>query len=45
MRKGYKKYKGYLIDLGRYDLYGKSSYSRWEDFVHRLQERIVPYLF
>lgn len=45
MRKGYKKYKGYLIDLDGTIYMGNHRIPAGEDFVHRLQEAKVPYLF
>ena len=45
MRKGYKKYKGYLIDLDGTIYMGNHRIPAGEGFVHRLQEAKVPYLF
>ena len=39
------KYKGYLIDLDGTVYLGKEPIEAGVDFVHRLQERDIPYLF
>lgn len=40
-----QKYKGYLIDLDGTIYMGNHRIPAGEDFVHRLQEAKVPYLF
>lgn len=41
----HKKYEGYLIDLDGTIYLGKDRIPAGEDFVHRLQEKNIPYLF